>query len=154
MTDAKLPRPPRDLGHRGRAFWRSMHAQYEVTGVEAELLVEVCRTLDSVERLAGEDPDGAGLRAQRALLGRLMNTLMRDTGLSSVHAQTAARARWGRPGLRPLTGTCAYCGSTGACDCPGPRTLEELNADLDDAPCAHCGRPGFPCDCPDPRLTR
>jgi len=71
-----------------------MHAQYEVTGVEAELLVEVCRTLDSVERLAGEDPDGAGLRAQRALLGRLMNTLMRDTGLSSVHAQTAARARW------------------------------------------------------------
>ena len=104
MTDAKLPRPPRDLGHRGRAFWRSMHAQYEVTGVEAELLVEVCRTLDSVERLAGEDPDGAGLRAQRALLGRLMNTLMRDTGLSSVHAQTAARARCAWRGSRRLAG--------------------------------------------------
>jgi hypothetical protein len=52
MTDAtKLPRAPAGLGRRGGAFWRRCAAAYELTDAETELLIEVCRGLDTLDTL-------------------------------------------------------------------------------------------------------
>jgi len=52
------PSPP-DLGVRGRKFWRSTVASFELSGVELELLKECARLLDECESLRNAvDRDG------------------------------------------------------------------------------------------------
>jgi hypothetical protein len=45
-------RAPADLKARGRAFWRAIWADYELSDTETALLEEVCRTLDRLDSLA------------------------------------------------------------------------------------------------------
>ena len=121
MAD-RVPRAPAGLGKRGRAFWRQVHGEYDVTEAEHQLLVEACRTLDVCEALqtvvADEGPTAEGskgqpvvnpalreLRAQRAALGRLLAQLELEdeTGRAlpspaSLSARKAAEARWGTDG--------------------------------------------------------
>jgi hypothetical protein len=118
MTARRTP-APKGLDPRGRAFWRTVQASYELDPAETELLVEVCRTLDLAERLQGvlEDaglvaagsvgqprvhPAVGELRAARALLGRLLAQLeLPDPESGSTlaspgqaKARKAAKARW------------------------------------------------------------
>lgn len=52
MTKPKIPSAPPGLGDRGRRFWRSTLADFELSDAEREILAEACRTLDDLDRLA------------------------------------------------------------------------------------------------------
>lgn len=118
MTSARKPAPPADLGGRGRKFWRAAVADFELSGVELELLVECCRLLDECESLRSPvEKDGATvagssgqlrvnpafgeLRQHRLALGRLLAQLALpgvDGGALATPRQASARtaslARW------------------------------------------------------------
>lgn len=89
---SKIPTTPAGLGPRGRKYWRKVNADYELTGSEVELLVEICRTLDRLDLLdaavrelgattfgsAGQtvvNPALTEARGQQALLHRLVAAL-------------------------------------------------------------------------------
>ena len=117
MTTRKPAAPP-DLGARGRKFWRTTMATFEMSDVETELLIEVARLLDECENLRNAvQTDGvtvAGstgqprvhpalgeLRQHRLALGRLLAQLALpdvDDGSLSAPAQLRARkaseTRW------------------------------------------------------------
>lgn len=46
------PQPPRELRRAGRALWRDVQQRYELEEHERGLLLEMCRTLDALDRLA------------------------------------------------------------------------------------------------------
>ena len=118
MTNPRKPSPPADLDARGRAFWRSTQAMFELSGVEMELLKECARLLDECEALRhAVDRDGttvAGssgqlrvhpgvgeLRQHRLALGRLLAQLALpdvDGGAlatpRTAAARNAAQVRW------------------------------------------------------------
>ena len=48
-TERKVPEFPYGLRGRGKRFWREIWASYDLEKDEAELFVEVCRSLDLVE---------------------------------------------------------------------------------------------------------
>jgi hypothetical protein len=93
-----------DLGPRGASFWRHVTSSCDIGRPEQELLLEVCRTLDTVEALqeaAGDLRTLAELRQQRLALGRMLGQLEIpddvDSTLESpatVRARRAANARW------------------------------------------------------------
>lgn len=111
-------RPPKGLHTRGRAFWRSVTDQYEVSLAEVELLTEACRTLDACEGLqqvvtrdgamvagsAGQPrvhPALSELRAARVVLSRLLAQLQLpdEDGKAlptavQVRSRRANTARW------------------------------------------------------------
>ena len=84
--------PPADLADRGRRFWSTTVATYELTDTELSLLLEVCRLMDECEALR-EAIDEQGttvlgstgqprvhpalgeLRQHRLALGRLLSQL-------------------------------------------------------------------------------
>jgi hypothetical protein len=101
MTDSK-PKPPKGLQTRGRAFWRALTGEFELSPSEIELLREACRALDLVEelqaRVAVEGADPAflrELRAQRDSLSRMLTALHvpSDADESAPQSPTSARAR-------------------------------------------------------------
>jgi hypothetical protein len=120
MADAapRKPPAPKGLESRGRKFWRDVHATWEFNRDELELVVEVCRLLDTCDRLqAALDDDGVTvrgstgqtrvhpavgeLRGARLALGRLLAQLglpdpdeQKMPSPSQERAQRAARARW------------------------------------------------------------
>jgi P27 family predicted phage terminase small subunit len=49
-----IPRAPAGLGARGRALWRRLNRQFELDVLEAQLLIELCRSADRCDRIAGE----------------------------------------------------------------------------------------------------
>lgn len=109
---------PADLASRGRKFWREITGQFELTKAELEILREVCRTLDDLDRLAAcvladgamttgsagqpvVNPAMAEARGSRALLHRLVAALNLpdDQGDAvpspqTIRAQRAAASRW------------------------------------------------------------
>lgn len=119
MTADRKPRPPADLGGRGRVFWRRTVDDFDLSRVELELLVECCRLLDECEALRTvvevDGPSVAGasgqvrvhpaigeLRSHRLALGRLLSQLdlPDEDGVAlstprQAAARSAARARWG-----------------------------------------------------------
>ncbi|MHA3723463.1 hypothetical protein ACXR2T_06250 [Leucobacter sp. HY1910] len=109
--------PPEYLGVRGAAFWVAQQAAYEWDEHDSQVLVEACRTLDTIDALAAAiEHDGvmlagsqgqpvlngavAELRQQQTSLARLLAALDLDAeevGVKSpqqVRSQTANRARW------------------------------------------------------------
>ena len=111
MVERK-PRAPVGLGARGRAFWRHVTADYDLERGEAELLVEIVRTMDVIEALAAAvESDGlmvegsrgqrrmhpalAELRGQRAALARLLGLLglPDESGAASIESPARTRAR-------------------------------------------------------------
>lgn len=113
---------PRDLAARGRAFWRTTVATFDLSEVELELLRECCRLLDECEQLRTTvDEDGTTvkgstgqprvhpalgeLRQHRLALGKLLAQLdLPDEAGESLPSPTSARARraaqsrWGTRG--------------------------------------------------------
>lgn len=58
MNQPEIPDPPSDLGERGAALWREVHERFDLHPWEEVVLVEACRCLDTLERLAAIDaPD-------------------------------------------------------------------------------------------------
>ncbi|BCN45254.1 hypothetical protein [Prescottella equi] len=53
MTDNKIPRAPKGLGHRGKALWRELHTEFDMSAdPHRRVLVEdACREADLVDRL-------------------------------------------------------------------------------------------------------
>lgn len=122
MVEASgVPRPPRSLKTRGRALWRQLYDDYEPEPHEADLVLEVCRTLDTIDQLSAAiaadglmilgsqgqrvlHPAVAELRQQQALYARLVPMLNLDEGsggvglatVTSLKAKTAANARWSK----------------------------------------------------------
>ena len=118
----KKPAVPRDLQARGRAFWRTTVAAFDLSDVELELLRECCRLLDecealrtAVERDGTTVPGCAGqtrvhpalgeVRQHRLALGKLLAQLALpdesgESLASPVQAcgRNAAQTRWGRRG--------------------------------------------------------
>lgn len=117
--DMKSPVPPKGLQPRGRKLWKELHARYEFDPHEAEAVLEVCRTLDVIDLLAGAiQRDGAmimgsqgqmvlnsavaELRQQRASYARLVAQLNLDGAESgegmksprSASASATAKRRW------------------------------------------------------------
>lgn len=122
-----VPKPPRSLKVRGRKLWREITATFEFDAQEMPLLLEVCRTLDTIDDLsAAVEADGtmttgsqgqkvvnpavAELRQQQASFGRLLTMMNLDAAaagssiakLTTVRAKTAANARWKRSGGQRL----------------------------------------------------
>ncbi len=121
-NDRKTAAPPADLTARGRGFWRSTVATFELSGVEMELLTECCRLLDECESLRtaverdGTTVEGSTgqtrvhpalgeLRQHRLALGRLLAQMAlpdadEERLLSPMQARgrKAARTRWGSSG--------------------------------------------------------
>ena len=115
------PRPPDGLGVRGSATWTEIHETFEFDPQETELLIEVCRTLDTIDALSKAiERDGhmvmgsqgqpvlngavAELRQQQLSYSRLV-TMLNLQGVegaaaiiraTSVRATTAANARWSK----------------------------------------------------------
>ena len=106
---------PDDLGDTGRAFWEGVVADYDLGPAEEASLLEVARTMDSIEDLSTAvrehgpvTPDGkpspllVELRQQRGTLVKLLGLL--DLPLdddadpmtaASRRGRAAARSRWG-----------------------------------------------------------
>jgi len=106
------------LDVRGRAFWDVVQDRYEFDPHETEVLLEVCRTLDVIERLAAVvDRDGVmtvgstgqpvvngavgELRQQQAAAARLLAQLNLDAvelgqvlTARQASARAAAQKRW------------------------------------------------------------
>jgi hypothetical protein len=118
--EKRRPPAPPGLGARGRRFWLLIVKTYDLEPEELELLVEVCRTLDTCDQLqqAIDDqgvtargstgqvrahPALAELRGARLILGKLLAQLdlPDEDGASlpsplSARGSRAARARWSR----------------------------------------------------------
>lgn len=121
MTGPKLPG---GLKARGRAYWRSVVADFDLSGSELELLAEICRVLDRLDELAAvlaeEGSVCAGSRGQRvvhpalsearqqqlvlAQLTKALNVPVDDdepkkdraAQARSDRARKAAQRRWGK----------------------------------------------------------
>lgn len=104
------PKAPTGLGRRGRAFWRDIVADYELSRVELELLAECCRSVDQIDALRQAiEEDGITVRgsegqprvhpavtqinATRTMLGRLLAQLdLPDPEGETLRSPTSARA--------------------------------------------------------------
>ncbi len=116
----QIPPVPAGLAARGRALWRQVHQSFELDGIEAELLEELCRTLDFCDRIRRElkgkpltvqgstgqmrtNPLVATLEAQTKLADRLAGSLgVSMPGVASSgakprgHQRKAVNTRWSR----------------------------------------------------------
>jgi hypothetical protein len=100
-TERKVPEFPYGLRGRGKRFWREIWASYDLEKDEAELFVEVCRSLDLVEDLfRGVHDEGVvvygsmGQIRHNPLIGELRQTqlaigkLLAQLGLPDVEGHT------------------------------------------------------------------
>ncbi|MBB5641788.1 P27 family phage terminase small subunit [Cryobacterium roopkundense] len=116
-----LPDPPTVLGDRGRTLWAQIHETYEFDPQDTNLVIEVCRTLDTIDTLAAAiAADGVmvtgsqgqlvmngavgELRQQQAAYARLVTMLNLNAAATgsalitatSASASAAANARWSK----------------------------------------------------------
>lgn len=125
--NSKTQKPPAGLGVRGKRVWSQTVVDYELRQDELGLLMELCRSLDTLDRIEAElakspllIPGSAGQSRPNPLLSearghrQVITQLSRSLGLSDVadvddqgaplltprqaRAQHAARARWGHRG--------------------------------------------------------
>jgi hypothetical protein len=114
----RAKRAPAGLGARGKRYWSTIQGAFELSDSEQEVLLEVCRTLDSLDALdaavteqgavvrgsAGQpvvNPAITEARGMRALLHRLMAAmaLPDEDGATmptghSQRGKAANAARW------------------------------------------------------------
>lgn len=80
-----------DLGPRGREFWDAQQAELEFDPHEAALLFEVCRTLDTIEKLAKAIEAGGvivvGSQGQPVLNGAVAELRQQQAGLARLIIQ-------------------------------------------------------------------
>jgi phage terminase small subunit len=109
----QIPKPPAGLRRSGRAMWRSVLGDFELTDHEQVILRECCRTLDTIDGLQQvlEDegftsttsqgkrvhPSLAELRQQRLAFARLVSALR--IPLDDVEGRTQSRPIRGVYGL-------------------------------------------------------
>lgn len=127
MTDRKPPRAPAGLAARGRKLWSETVTSFDLRSDEQAQLLELCRTMDTLERLESAVQGAAllvegsaGQMRANPLLGEIRGhrqvavQLSRSLGLSDVaeegddgqplptprqaRARRAAAARWGHRG--------------------------------------------------------
>ncbi|MBO0979896.1 P27 family phage terminase small subunit [Microbacterium sp. SD291] len=125
FEDWRIMVVPSELKKRGRALWAELHERLEFDPHEDELVLEVCRAVDTIDALAETiEQDGVTstgsmgqtvvhpaipeLRQQQAGLSRLVATLNLSDAMDgsngqvalsraiSSQAQAAANARWAK----------------------------------------------------------
>ena len=121
----RRPPAPPGIGARARGLWRAVHAGYELDPVEAALLAQMCRVLDTIERLD-------------ALLDHEQLTVEGSTGQTRAHPLLAELAPSG--GCSTSSPTASTCPKT----TPTGHTATRL---------ASCGRPNVARRRPRPALT-
>jgi hypothetical protein len=130
VSEPRKPPVPAGMARRGRAFWRSTVADFDLSTAELLLLEEACRCLDEIDMLrAAVDAEGvsvrgsegqprphpamAAIRATRGVLGRLLSQLdLPDEdgnalpSALSARGKAAAKKRWASapPSLRSMKG--------------------------------------------------
>lgn len=100
------PEPPEGLQERGEAVWRAVMTAFELQAHETALLVEICRTVDLLDRLQalvldqGEVlPWGDGVRANPALVELRQHRLVLSRMITSLGIP-ADEDQW-KPGYQP-----------------------------------------------------
>lgn len=110
MTDGDHPgppRPPRGLKTPGRKLWNSIQEAYSLEVHEELLLLELCRTADTLDRLTreiaagGPEADRATVEArqQRIVFARLIAAMRLPAG-DEGDVQAGARRPQRRSGAR------------------------------------------------------
>jgi hypothetical protein len=110
MTDGDHPgppRPPRGLKTPGRKLWNDVQGNYSLEVHEELLLLEMCRTVDTLDRLArlvAADGPGAAwatveARQQRIVFARLSAAMRLPAG-DEGDVQAGARRPQRRSGAR------------------------------------------------------
>jgi hypothetical protein len=117
MTGNRRPKTPESLDAAGRALWRSVLADYDLSAAEVETLRQACRTVDTLARIDVElmdsdlvveghhgQPRAHPLLAASADQRRVLDSLFRSLALPlpdesvgrrrSPAAVAAAQARW------------------------------------------------------------
>lgn len=105
----EAPKPPPGLRKSGRALWRAVMRDYELSEHETTILREACRTADSLddlqalldsEGLMGETSQGprihpalVELRQQRVTFARMLTALRIPTGEDEGRLQTRGGPR-------------------------------------------------------------
>lgn len=119
MSTTDKPAAPSGLGPRGLAFWQAVVDAYSLAADEVEVLIEVCRHLDLLDRLEAALAEGGpvlpsgklhpavnALRSARSEARALLAMLgLPQAGGGVVRggraqaASRAARSRWGDFGV-------------------------------------------------------
>lgn len=117
MADQRVPRPPAELCKSGRELWRAVLGEYQLETHEQQLLREMCRTADWLDRLAAVvategvlDPDtgkahpaAVEARQLRIAYARLSAALRLPAG-EEGDQQASARRPQRRVGARGVYG--------------------------------------------------
>jgi hypothetical protein len=83
----KAPPPPKGIGPRGSAFWIEAQTSLEFDARETALLLEVCRTLDTIDALA------AAVQADGVMLTGSQGQQVLNGAVGELRQQQAAYAR-------------------------------------------------------------
>ena len=86
MTD-KLAPPPRSLKTRGRKLWISIHTEFDPYEHETAMILEVCRTLDTIDTLA------ASIAKDGTMLLGSQGQMVLNSAVAELRQQQAAYAR-------------------------------------------------------------
>ena len=88
MTDSgSVPDVPAGIGKRGTAFWLDVQGELEFDARETDLLVEVCRILDTIDALA------AAVKRDGVMLTGSQGQQVLNGAVAELRQQQAAYAR-------------------------------------------------------------
>jgi hypothetical protein len=87
VSDLNIPPVPEGIGRRGKAFWVDVQGELEFDAKETELLLELCRVLDTIDLLA-ESIAADGVMLEGSQGQRVLNA-----AVAELRQQQAAYAR-------------------------------------------------------------
>lgn len=92
-SNSKIPTAPKELKRSGRRLWRAVQSEYELEEHERGLLVEMCRTVDTLDRLAALVEDEGEILADRFGQPRPHPALVEARQLRIAYARLSAALR-------------------------------------------------------------
>ena len=90
---APKPRPPAELKRSGRALWSAVQAEYVLEQHEMQLLREMCRTTDALDRLATVVADEGEMVQDRFGQAKVNPALVEARQLRIAFARLSAALR-------------------------------------------------------------
>ena len=87
------PRPPAELKTSGRKLWNAVQAEYELEQHETQLLREMCRAADTLDRLATVVAEEGEMLLDRFEQPRVHPALVESRQLKVTYARLSAALR-------------------------------------------------------------
>ncbi|TQO20329.1 hypothetical protein FB472_1960 [Rhodoglobus vestalii] len=84
---SNVPPVPAGIGKRGKAFWVTVQTELEFDARETDLLVEVCRTLDTIDQLS------VAIKRDGIMLEGSQGQRVLNSAVPELRQQQAAYAR-------------------------------------------------------------